>query len=199
MSPPFTVCILGAGTQGLCALKNILEESDEGKFFLPTLFEGRDRIGGLWAYSDDPNLPTVLESTLENVSRWRNCYGDFPVEDSDFDGDELGKGIGQGAYLGQKGALRHLERYADTFDLKRWIKFNSRVVGIRRDEKLAKWEVTVRVKSTPTTGSEETHLFDKVLVATGQYHKPLMPQIEGIEMFDGIAMHSESFKRSASD
>jgi cation diffusion facilitator CzcD-associated flavoprotein CzcO len=41
------VCVLGAGTCGLCATKNLVEAG-----FTPVVLERRSEIGGLWVYTD---------------------------------------------------------------------------------------------------------------------------------------------------
>ena len=195
MPVPYTVCIIGAGSQGLAALKNVLEESEDGNYFIPTCFDSRDQIGGLWAHSDDPAILTALESTLTNVSRWRNCYGDFPVQDSDFEGDELGQNIGRYVYLGHKGFLNYLERYANTFNLRKWIKLNTRVTRISREQGGKRWEVVTRAQAPGESAREERHLFDKIIFATGQYHDAIMPRIAGIEKFKGPVLHSWNYKK----
>ena len=195
MAPPYTVCVLGAGAQGLRVLKNLLEESEDGKYFVPTLFESRDRIGGVWAYTDDPDVVTALPNTLGNVSRWRNCYGDFPVEKMDIEVDEGGQDAGRNIYLGQTGFLNYLQRYADAFDLTKWIRFNSSIVNIEREHGLGKWKVTIKAHTPGDASHVETQVFDKVVVATGQYRKAFTPQIASIEKFEGDILHSQNFKR----
>jgi hypothetical protein len=64
------------------------------------IFEARDCIGELWAFSDDAKVTTVLEITLGDASQYRNCYGLYPVEGED----------DTGTYQGQKGLLEYLER-----------------------------------------------------------------------------------------
>ena len=197
MAPPYTVCIIGAGSQGLCALKNILEESDDGKFFVPTCFDSRDCVGGIWAYTKDTNVLTALETTLTNVSRYRNCYGDFPVEESDFDGDTLGQTTGKYLYLGQRGFLNYLERYAQAFDLQKWIQFNTKVVSIQREKDSLKWEVIIRRHQTGAVVREECLSFDKIIFATGQYHDAFTPPFDGVEAFAGPVIHSREYKKAS--
>ena len=43
------------GPAGLAALKNLREED-----FSVTVFEKRNSVGGVWAYTDDVNLTTTL-------------------------------------------------------------------------------------------------------------------------------------------
>ncbi len=43
------ICIIGAGPSGLAALK-VIRDAEEFKtgIWLPTVFEARDKIGGIW-------------------------------------------------------------------------------------------------------------------------------------------------------
>jgi NADPH-dependent 2,4-dienoyl-CoA reductase/sulfur reductase-like enzyme len=56
-----------AGPSGLAALKNLREEG-----FSVTVFERRDSIGGVWAYTDDVDMTTTLpcEAKLINSDAW---------------------------------------------------------------------------------------------------------------------------------
>ena len=173
------VAVIGAGPQGLCALKNLLEED-----FDATLFEARDVIGGLWAFSDDPNVMTTLETTVTNASKLRNVYADFPCD----------KGFP--LFANRREFLEYLEAYADHFGLKKRIQFGKRLVGLKRvtaKDGRALWRLDfINVKSK---GEEKTvELFDKVIVAIGRHHSANMPQIEGSQHFGKRIIHAAQFK-----
>jgi dimethylaniline monooxygenase (N-oxide forming) len=184
------VCVIGAGPQGLTALKNLLDlNKTDGRIFEAEILESRSSLGGLWCYSDDPETPTTLKSTLGNISRWRNCYSDFPVSEA---WRMAGKEGNIPAYLTQGETLMYLEQYAKKFDLERHIRFGYWVCGLERSPDKKKWEVLVTTKENQ---EPEGRLYDKVIVATGQYAIPYMPIIEDIEQFTGEVMHSAAFKR----
>lgn len=52
------VIVIGAGWSGLVACKCMLEEG-----LSAVAIEKKDGIGGVWLYSDDPTVPTVMKST----------------------------------------------------------------------------------------------------------------------------------------
>ncbi|KAJ4386624.1 hypothetical protein N0V93_009522 [Gnomoniopsis smithogilvyi] len=52
-----TVAVVGAGPSGLSMLKQLREDG-----FSVTGFERRGKVGGLWAYSEDPSHTTALPS-----------------------------------------------------------------------------------------------------------------------------------------
>lgn len=46
---PKTICIIGAGPAGLAALKIIVASAQyDAGHWIPTAFETRDQIGGIW-------------------------------------------------------------------------------------------------------------------------------------------------------
>lgn len=50
--------------------------------FRVTGFERRDKVGGLWAYSDDTSYTTALPRTMANISKFTCGFSDFPMPDS---------------------------------------------------------------------------------------------------------------------
>ena len=80
----------------------------------------------------------------------------------------------------------YLERYAKMFDLTRCIRFRTPVRELRRDAD--GWIVR-------TDAGEER--FEQVVVATGRYHKPAIPDVPGLRSFSGTAgvNHTFSYKR----
>ena len=60
-SPPtrhHAVCVVGAGPCGLTAIRNLEKHGIESL----VCHEGYDAVGGLWAYSEDPERPSVYDS-----------------------------------------------------------------------------------------------------------------------------------------
>ena len=52
------VTVIGAGWNGLVACKYMLEEG-----LSVVAIEKKDGIGGVWRYTDDPTIPSVMKST----------------------------------------------------------------------------------------------------------------------------------------
>jgi dimethylaniline monooxygenase (N-oxide forming) len=60
--------LTSTGTCGLSTLKTLREDG-----FKVTGFEQRERVGGLWAYTDDTSMTSALQSTYilySIVSAW---------------------------------------------------------------------------------------------------------------------------------
>lgn len=88
----------------------------------------------------------------------------------------------------------YLLRYAEHFKLRPHIVFNTRVVDIRKldglDEQHGKWEIHVETKDQ----SVKYHIFDAVMLCSGFYGGPNIPQIPGLDEFEGLVMHSREFR-----
>ncbi|KAL9112572.1 MAG: hypothetical protein Q9227_003143 [Pyrenula ochraceoflavens] len=168
-----TVAVVGGGPQGLGALKNLLEEG-----FKATLFERKKTIGGLWAFNEDTSDTTVLPTTLGNISRFKNCYADFPVPSTT-----------KSIFLDAAETLEYLESYAKHFKLHEHIQLETAVTSIQRDEVRECWNIHVK-----SPKGEDVLPFDKVVIATGQYSSPYTPQFPGTDLFKGKMIHSQAFK-----
>lgn len=59
------------------------------------------------------------------------------------------------------------------------------------DEKSEQWTVRM-VKEGETT----SQVFDKIVLASGINKLPLMPKIDGLDVFEGEVIHSAGYKRS---
>ena len=106
------VAVIGAGASGLTAIKCCLDEG-----LNPDCFERTDYIGGLWHYTPDVEngQSCVMKSTVINTSKEMMCYSDFPIPKE------------YAVYMHNKCVHEYLNLYADQFNLKRHIRFNTEV------------------------------------------------------------------------
>lgn len=63
------MAVLGAGASGLVSLHVLVQNGLD-----PVCFEQQDFVGGMWKYSEDPNLATVYKSTVINTSKAIVCF-----------------------------------------------------------------------------------------------------------------------------
>jgi dimethylaniline monooxygenase (N-oxide forming) len=162
------VAVIGAGPGGLVTARYLKSEGLE-----PVIFEQGERIGGQW--SADPGHSGVWPGMRTNTSRIMTSFSDVPHNG------------GTPAYPTNEAIGEYLRRYADLFDLTRHIRLNTPVRELRRDAN-GNWIVR-------TDAGEEP--FEQVVVATGRYNKPAIPDVLGLASFSGSGgvSHAFGFKR----
>ncbi|KAK7432321.1 hypothetical protein QQZ08_001269 [Neonectria magnoliae] len=164
------VAVVGLGAMGIVAVKNLLEED-----FDVTGFERSSYVGGLWHYTDDENTLSVLESTVVNVSIDRGCYTDFPFQK------------GTPSFCTAAQVNQYLESYVDHFGLRPYMRLNTAVKHVAREEESNKWRLDFEFAPS--------QYYEKVVIATGPHQEPVMPKIQGSRLFQGRIIHSKAFKR----
>ncbi len=167
MSSSGTVGIVGAGSSGLAAAKNFREAG-----FTPTIFEQTHDLGGNWNY--DLPVARVYRSTHTISSKPGTEYPDFPMP-GDFPD-----------YPHHSQILSYLRAYADRFDLRDTIRFESVVTEVAPEEESALTGWTVSLQD----GSQ--HRFDALVIANGHNWSPKYPNIDGT--FDGTTLHSAEYR-----
>ena len=139
------VTIIGAGWSGLVACKYMLEEG-----LSVVAIEKREGIGGVWRYSDDPSIPTVMKSTCCTSSTTVTEMSDFPMP------EEIGM------FPHNIDVREYLESYAKNFNLMQHIRLNTSVSEVKKEGET--WHVTCSTGDTYTS----TYL----IVATGAHQTP---------------------------
>lgn len=143
-------CIVGAGTSGLTAAKNL------DQLGIPCdVIEREDDVGGNWYYGK-PNS-SVYKSTHLISSKPGTEYVDFPMPDDYPD------------YPNHEQVWEYLKSYARTFDLYRLIQFNTSVETIERAGEY--WDVTL--------DNGETRRYKGVIIANGHNWDPKYPKYPG--------------------
>lgn len=129
--------------------------------FEPTIFEKAPTLGGQWAglFGNSGVWPTMHT----NTSRILTAFSD--LEHST-----------EKVFPSSTDILDYLGRYAAQFDLQSRTRFDTRVDSVDRDG--TRWSVS-------SGGRAET--FDKVVIATGRFHKSVTPEVPGLPTFDGVA------------
>jgi dimethylaniline monooxygenase (N-oxide forming) len=162
--PRHRVAVIGAGPGGLVAARYLLSEGLE-----PVLFEQGKCIGGQW--SGEPQQSGVWPSMRTNTSRIMTAFSDLPHEP------------GTPTYPSNQRMAEYLERYAEKFDLTRRVRLNTSVSEVRRDAD-GGWIVK-------TAADEER--FEQVVVASGRYNKPILPDVPGLQSFTGSGGVNHAF------
>ena len=165
------VAIIGAGPSGITAIKNF---ADQG--FEVTAFDRCEGVGGNWRFNDPSGHSSVFETTHLISSKYTSFFEDFPLPDSASD------------YPSHKELLSYFNAYADHFDIRKLIKFNTEVTNCKKIDG-DRWEVEWN-----TLGSDEINIgkYDALVVCNGHHHKPRYPDYPG--EFTGELIHSHEFK-----
>lgn len=162
------VAIIGAGCSGITAIK-CLKEAGIANI---TCFEQNDRVGGNWIYTADPSHSSVCETTHIISSKTLSEYSDYPMPDHYPD------------YPSHVQVLQYFEDYANHFQLKEFIRFNTKVEKAEQNEK-GSWKIST---------NEGVEIFDYLLISNGHHSVPRFPELPG--NFTGRLIHSHSFKNN---
>ncbi len=111
------VTVIGAGWSGLVACKYMKEEG-----LSVVCIERRDDIGGVWLYSDDTTLPTVMKSTRCTSSSTVTEMSDFPMAPE------------MGTFPTHESIMQYLRKYADMFSLTPHIRLNTEVSLVEKKD-----------------------------------------------------------------
>jgi dimethylaniline monooxygenase (N-oxide forming) len=164
-----TVCVIGAGSSGIAAVKAL----DERGFELDC-FEASDRVGGLWVYKNSNGMSAAYRSLHINTSRARMEYADFPMPATYPD------------FPHHTQIAEYFDAYVDHFGFRDRITFDTRVT---RAERLAdgRWEVS--------TDRGDTRSYDALVIANGHHWDARWPEpaFPGHERFAGVQMHSHDY------
>ncbi|MFN4090604.1 MAG: flavin-containing monooxygenase [Alphaproteobacteria bacterium] len=158
----FDAIVIGAGISGMYQLHRLRELGLRVR-----VFEAGTGVGGTWYWNRYPGARFDSES-------YSYAYS--------FSQDLLDEWDWSEHFAAQPETLRYLNHVADKFDLRRDIRFRSRVAAARWDEAARAWTVTLE------DGSAHTARF--LVTAVGPLSAPTMPRIDGVESFRGEAHHT---------
>lgn len=165
-----TVAVIGAGPAGLVAAKYLKSEG-----FHPVVFEQGGSVGGQW--SGDARYSGVWPGMHTNTSREMTAFSDLRHEPD------------TPVYPANQTMHAYLERYAERFDLLSCVQLHTRVLHLDRDPAGAGW--LLRFARLGQSADEQR--FDYVVVASGRYHKPMIPAIAGLQSFTGAGGATHAF------
>jgi cation diffusion facilitator CzcD-associated flavoprotein CzcO len=163
------VCVVGAGSSGIAALKALRERG------LPAdCFEASDRVGGNWVFGNRNGMSSAYRSLHINTSRERMEYDDFPMPKSYPD------------FPHHTHIATYFDDFVEHFGLREAIRFETPVEHVRRRDD-GVWEVRA---------GGETLEYDAVVVANGHHWDPRWPEppFPGSESFAGEQIHSHYYR-----
>jgi hypothetical protein len=155
--------IVGAGPSGLATSRAL------ARLRIPhVVYEKHSDVGGLWDLAN-PGTP-LYESAHFISSKWTSGFTGFPMRESLAD------------YPHHREVLRYLREFAETYDLRQYIRFAAEVR--HAEPQAGGWRVHL------ADGSQALHR--GVICANGVTWLPAMPQWPG--RFDGELRHSISYR-----
>ncbi|KAI7369575.1 putative flavin dependent monooxygenase [Hortaea werneckii] len=218
-----SVCIIGAGPSGLAAAKYLLAEQ---AFSRVTIYEQRSNVGGIWNYvplpSDEPPKDLAVPQTNPHAGKdepiWQSSnaskvLGRQEKEEAAFMTplyDRLETNIPRGLmgfsdlpwpedcqlFPKHQEVLEYIERYSQ--DVQHLIHFSTQVLNVRlRDDE--RWSVKTQAVSRDVRGYQDEQVFDAVVVASGHFNVPYIPEVPGIEAWSrahpGRITHSKLYRK----
>ena len=159
------VCVVGAGSSGLAAARNLAERG-----FTADVLEREDDLGGNWNYGKP--FARVYRSTHMISSKPFTQFPDFPMPAHFPD------------YPHHAQVLEYLRAYAERFGVAERIEYRTPVQRMEPVDGGRAWEVAL--------GTGETRRYGAVVIANGHNWSPKVPGYPGA--FAGETLHSAEYR-----
>lgn len=183
--------MIGAGPAGLVAGRELIRAGMD-----VAIFEAQCEVGGVWVYDEttdkdplglsreDATYSSLYQSLRTNIPRDLMAFLDYPFDSSGGGYDHWPR------FPHHSCVLDYLRSFASNFQLTPRIKFNRRVAGLSKKDR---WQV----ETLSPDGTIENSKFDAVIVCTGHYSCPRVPELPGTEHFQGDISHSHNYRTPA--
>jgi len=171
MDGAYDAVVIGAGFSGLYALYKLRVLG-----LRSCAFEQADGVGGTWLWNRYPGARCDLESLEYSYSFSKDIEREWVWTES---------------MPAQAEIEAYLNFVADRLDLRRDIRFTTRVTSLTFDEAAATWSVET------DRGDRFCAVF--IIAATGLLSVPLDPAISGMDSFAGRSLFSSKYPREEVD
>lgn len=158
----FRVAIVGAGMSGIVLAHRLSQTGVEY-----AIFEKNEEVGGTWWENTYPGCRVDIQNhfysySFAQTNEWPGFFSTQPV------------------------LLEYFRSVVDQLDLRDHIVLSTEVLGAQLDEATQQWQVRLRGPD----GAERTESFDALVSAVGQLNRPKLPDLPGIDRFEGEWFHS---------
>jgi cyclohexanone monooxygenase len=167
----FDVIVVGAGFAGLLLLHRL-----RGLGLHVKVFEAGDNVGGTWYWNRYPGARCDVESIEYSYSFSEDLQQEWQWSER---------------YASQPEILRYINHVADRFNLRRDITLDTYVERARFNPDENRWTVAT------SAGQQVTARF--CIMATGNLSKARIPNIPGIETFEGKWFHTSAWPKEPVD
>jgi trimethylamine monooxygenase len=186
------VAVIGSGPSGLAVLRAFQSAKAKGAD-IPEIvcFEKQGNWGGLWNYTWRTGLDEFGEPV--HGSMYRYLWSNGPkegLEFSDYSFEEhFGKQIG--SYPPRAVLFDYIQGRVQKAGVRDWIRFHTTIRFVRHDAQTGKFTVTAHDLKKDAMYEE---VFDNVIVASGHFSTPNVPEFPGFTTFNGRIMHAHDFR-----
>jgi cation diffusion facilitator CzcD-associated flavoprotein CzcO len=165
------VLVVGAGVTGIYQLHRALEAG-----FTARLLEAGEGVGGTWYWNRYPGARFDSESYTYGYLFSKELFDEWEWTEH---------------FAEQAETERYLNHVVDRFDLRRHMRFGTRVVAAAWDDETAAWTVTA------DDGSQHRARF--LVAATGVLSVPFFPDVAGRDDFGGESYHTGAWPTTPVD
>jgi 4-hydroxyacetophenone monooxygenase len=163
----FRVAVIGAGVSGIAAGYRLQQTQLDF-----TMYEKNEDVGGVWWENRYPGCRLDTPNFAYSLSFAQKQ--DWPQQ-----------------FSRQTEIQAYLATVASASGLRRHIRFGTEVEEMRFNEDRATWTLSVRDSSGRVTQEE----FNAVITAVGILSRPSLPDIPGLESFQGRIIHSAAWPK----
>jgi cation diffusion facilitator CzcD-associated flavoprotein CzcO len=167
----FDAIVIGAGLSGMYQLHRLRELGLRVR-----AFEAGTDVGGTWYWNRYPGARFDSESYSYGYSFSKELLQEWEWSEH---------------FAGQPETLRYCQYVADKFELRRDIRFKSRVTAASYDDSTRSWRIALE------DGGQFSTRF--LITAIGPLSTPTLPRLAGIESFQGQSFHTARWPREKVD
>ncbi len=186
------VAIIGAGPSGTAQLRAFASAAAKGAE-IPEIvcYEKQDDWGGLWNYTWRTGLDEHGEPV--HCSMYRYLWSNGPKECLEFADYTFEEHFGKliASYPPRAVLADYIKGRVEKSGVRKFCKFNHAAHNVTYSDETGMFSVTVRDLNNGEWVTEE---FDYVVVASGHFSIPNVPQFDGMETFNGRVLHAHDFR-----
>ena len=186
------IAIIGAGPCGMAQLQAFASAEKKGAE-IPEIvcYEKQSDWGGLWNYTWRTGTDAYGEPV--HGSMYRYLWSNGPKECLEFADYTFEEHFGRAipSYPPRAVLTDYVKGRVEASGVRKWCKFNHSVHWVSYLEDRDIFCVTVRNLESDTLATEE---FDNVVVTSGHFSVPNVPQFDGFHTFNGRILHSHDFR-----
>ena len=184
------IAIIGSGPCGLSILRAFQQAEEKGSK-IPDIvcFEKQDKIGGLWNYSWRTGSDQYGDPVPNSMYRY--LWSNGPKECLEFADYSFDQHFGQPipSFPPREVLYDYIVGRAKNAGIQKYLRFNTNVKSVTFSNN--QFEIISLNKKENKISKEK---FDYVVVASGHFSVPYIPEYEGMNSFPGRILHSHDFR-----